>query len=331
MLHNSWIVSVFGVEGANCALDHLKALADGTGGSLNIVKPLELQRQMRMVIDNPPIANKVLLSVRLPQILALHMIEYDDAFKAKHANLSRLDSNSGKHWPKSSEIERYPKERSKFEQEYNSVTAKTDVIVRFVPKVTYNTQSPIPTNNPYADKSKKSPSPAALGPAEQYFEQPSPPTNLVPFQLQFTYTARNGARYFRVYTTTKPVTSSRLVAEGESMDAAIVSLDAVQSCSKLMQADRPEDALYVLFSAQKLFERAANTAAQQEEYTNYIRVVKQYESNLRRMVDKTLEKDQVISVSHQMKTASMQDYVAGARKNVSTRTQHSKKKNVSLL
>lgn len=49
-------VSILGIEGEDCGVRHLAFCAELTRGTVNIVKPLELQRQMRQIIDNPPIA-----------------------------------------------------------------------------------------------------------------------------------------------------------------------------------------------------------------------------------------------------------------------------------
>lgn len=49
-------VSILGIEGEDCGVRHLVSVASLTQGTVNIVKPLELQRQMRQIIDNPTIA-----------------------------------------------------------------------------------------------------------------------------------------------------------------------------------------------------------------------------------------------------------------------------------
>lgn len=49
-------VSILGIEGEDCGVRHLALCAEVTRGTVNIVKPLELQRQMRQIIDNPAIA-----------------------------------------------------------------------------------------------------------------------------------------------------------------------------------------------------------------------------------------------------------------------------------
>lgn len=50
---SSVTISMFGIEDADCALSDLLVLAERTRGEVNIIKPLELQRMMRAIIDNP--------------------------------------------------------------------------------------------------------------------------------------------------------------------------------------------------------------------------------------------------------------------------------------
>jgi hypothetical protein len=50
--HNT-AVSVIGLQGEECGLSALAPLAQHTAGDVTIVRPLELQRRMRTIIDNP--------------------------------------------------------------------------------------------------------------------------------------------------------------------------------------------------------------------------------------------------------------------------------------
>jgi hypothetical protein len=50
---NNTSVSVIGLQGEECGLSALAPLAQQTAGDVTIVRPLELQRRMRMIIDNP--------------------------------------------------------------------------------------------------------------------------------------------------------------------------------------------------------------------------------------------------------------------------------------
>jgi hypothetical protein len=50
---NNTTISVIGLQGEECGLSALAPLAQQTAGDVTIVRPLELQRRMRMIIDNP--------------------------------------------------------------------------------------------------------------------------------------------------------------------------------------------------------------------------------------------------------------------------------------
>lgn len=60
-------ISILGIDGADCGARNLAVCADISGGNVNIVNPLELTRQMRMIIDNPAIATDVQISAFLPK------------------------------------------------------------------------------------------------------------------------------------------------------------------------------------------------------------------------------------------------------------------------
>uniref|UniRef100_A0A6B2L0L5 VWFA domain-containing protein n=1 Tax=Arcella intermedia TaxID=1963864 RepID=A0A6B2L0L5_9EUKA len=52
-------ISLIGIEGSDCGVTVLGDMALITGGGVTIVKPLELQRKMRSIIDNPVLATEV--------------------------------------------------------------------------------------------------------------------------------------------------------------------------------------------------------------------------------------------------------------------------------
>jgi len=58
-------ISLIGIEGEDCGVTVLGNMAQITGGEVTIVKPLELQRKMRAIIDNPVIATDVKIRIFL--------------------------------------------------------------------------------------------------------------------------------------------------------------------------------------------------------------------------------------------------------------------------
>lgn len=60
---NGTIISVIGIEGSDCSMVSLGKCAAITSGAVNIVKPLELQRKMRALVDNPVLGTDVSVKV----------------------------------------------------------------------------------------------------------------------------------------------------------------------------------------------------------------------------------------------------------------------------
>lgn len=52
-------ISVLGIEGASCAMEALSSCAAVTHGTVNILHPLEMVRQIRLIAQNPTIATDV--------------------------------------------------------------------------------------------------------------------------------------------------------------------------------------------------------------------------------------------------------------------------------
>ena len=52
-------ISIIGIEGQECAMEHLSQCANKTNGTVNILHPMELMRQLRLISQNPTIASNV--------------------------------------------------------------------------------------------------------------------------------------------------------------------------------------------------------------------------------------------------------------------------------
>ncbi len=59
------VVSILGIEGGSCAMDILSSCASITNGTVNILHPLEMVRQIRLIAQNPTVATEVEVSVLL--------------------------------------------------------------------------------------------------------------------------------------------------------------------------------------------------------------------------------------------------------------------------
>ena len=58
-------ISVLGIEGSTCAMDALSSCASITNGTVNILHPLEMVRQIRLISQNPTVATEVEVSFLL--------------------------------------------------------------------------------------------------------------------------------------------------------------------------------------------------------------------------------------------------------------------------
>jgi hypothetical protein len=74
---NETIINVLSIEGSDCAMDCLSRCAEMTSGTVNIVNPLELVRQIRAISQNPVIATNVKTSLFSHRcVLGLHVRAY---------------------------------------------------------------------------------------------------------------------------------------------------------------------------------------------------------------------------------------------------------------
>jgi len=63
---NNLSISIIGIEGASGAMPSLSVCSELSNGSVNLINPLELTRQMRAIIDNSSMALEVSLSIYFP-------------------------------------------------------------------------------------------------------------------------------------------------------------------------------------------------------------------------------------------------------------------------
>eukprot|EP00118_Oscarella_pearsei_P013307 m.105432 g.105432 ORF g.105432 m.105432 type:complete len:807 (+) comp37219_c0_seq1:49-2469(+) len=68
---NETTISIIAIEGEECSLAHVSQCAALTAGTVNVLHPLELVRQMRLISQNPVIATDVQVSVILHPALEL--------------------------------------------------------------------------------------------------------------------------------------------------------------------------------------------------------------------------------------------------------------------
>lgn len=68
---SSTTISVLGIEGSSCAMEALSSCASITHGTVNILHPLEMVRQIRLISQNPIIATEVELTYLMHSAIKL--------------------------------------------------------------------------------------------------------------------------------------------------------------------------------------------------------------------------------------------------------------------
>jgi hypothetical protein len=68
---NESIISIIGIDGADCSMEHLSICSEATSGSSNILVPLELVREIRRIGQRKVIATDVEATVLLHPYLQL--------------------------------------------------------------------------------------------------------------------------------------------------------------------------------------------------------------------------------------------------------------------
>lgn len=264
-------ISLIGIEGGDVGVGVLGKCAEQTGGDITIVKPLELQRKMRQIIDNPVIATDVKIKFLL------------------HETLSFRDGNK-------------ILSKNVLEKDIGNVNALSDFTFEYV------------LNKKGKDRLEKR-------------KGKEKPLETIPFQVQIHYTKLDGMKCVRVMTEGKKVTTSTRKAEKKG-DVAVIALNAIQQSAKIaLQEENYEEARMALYSVQSLLDRLAQTDEQQEEYDIFIQRSEELEKELKKYVNKKSSKggkvnDASAKVFFSMKNAAKIDYLAGTRKDISSRKKH---------
>ena len=87
---NECRISLIGVEGCTCAMEYLSSIVNATGGSVHLLHPLEIVREIRKISQNFSISKEAKIRVRLPSCL---MFSHEDILNSTKNN-SRLEEGS---------------------------------------------------------------------------------------------------------------------------------------------------------------------------------------------------------------------------------------------
>ena len=176
------IVSVISIEGQECRLENLGAVAEATGGEVNKVNPLKLLENFSSILAKPILATNVNVT------LQLHSGLY---FRNEPAITSKVSRDLGN------------------VNEDSETSFEFGLRPEFMAQVAAVNTTPNPAPAPQAAPADEE---AAVPAPPQPAATPALPTTL-PFQLQIRFTRPDGNKMMRVITKSKPITSDRTEAE----------------------------------------------------------------------------------------------------------------------
>lgn len=192
-------ISILAVEGERTGLEKVSKCAEISGGTINVLNPLEISRQLRLISQNYIIATYVTIT------LFLHPeLEVDDP--------------------------RFPKGSSKIVKEIGSATKDTDMT--FV----YKLKNP----GKKLDIEK------------------------IPFQVQVSYTLKDGRKMLRTISKSLSTTDSREAME-EAMNVSVVGTAAVQKTAYLASKGDLENARSHLLSNKLMISKGSRNLKQKED------------------------------------------------------------------
>eukprot|EP00455_Lapot_gusevi_P026675 TRINITY_DN2812_c0_g3_i1.p1 TRINITY_DN2812_c0_g3~~TRINITY_DN2812_c0_g3_i1.p1 ORF type:complete len:513 (+),score=182.37 TRINITY_DN2812_c0_g3_i1:238-1776(+) len=123
--------------------------------------------------------------------------------------------------------------------------------------------------------------------------------NALPFQVQIRYTRRDGGKYLRVISHTKPVTLDREQAE-QDVDVALLAAQAAQRSAGFALKGEYQKARAANFAWGKVMNRAARNVEQLDELNNYLDQTERYDMMLQ-------ERSADIATSSSFKRVSHKD------------------------
>ncbi|XP_048733712.2 circularly permutated Ras protein 1-like isoform X2 [Ostrea edulis] len=230
-------ISVLAVEGERTGLEKVCKCAEISGGTVNVLNPLEISRQLRLISQNYVIATYVTVT------LFLHPeLEVDDP--------------------------RFPKASSRIIKEVGSATKDTDMTFSFKMK------------NP----GKKL------------------DIEKIPFQVQISYTLKDGRKMLRTISKELSTTDNRQVME-EEMNVNVVGTAAVQKTAFLASKGDINVARSKLLSSKLMISKGSRNLRQKEDKAAFIEESK----SLTDVINK-LHKDRQASGFSDRDTAVLQDH-----------------------
>ncbi|KAI6654193.1 Circularly permutated Ras protein 1-like [Oopsacas minuta] len=265
-------VSVLTISGAECRILELGQVADKTNGEVERVNPVNLMDGFSSILAKPILATNV--SIRLTLHSKLYLRE------PGQSDNSCVERNVGN-----------VTEDSELTFEYGirkKQKLETEPLIVLEPEPTIKPEAellvvPEPTNVESEPTKETDPKPKELGATAGVTKKSS---SLViegkehlPFQLQISYTAKDGSKCMRVMTQAMPVTKNREEAEKTS-NLDVLQTHVIRSTADMaLKGDFSNPRLKCL-SNQKMVYRIGNNYNRKKEYRAWSSNVAQTENSL---------------------------------------------------
>jgi len=281
-------------------LEAVGKAASVTSGTINIVNPLELVRQVRSIYQNSIIATGVKISLFLNKLLVFREETLpDDEEKESTQNtptesvVTASPASDDKHKHK------HKKHKDKGKQKAVVPTNTPYTAVRYIGNVTNDSD----VTFEYTISNTEAPEIQQL---RRYSEK-------LTFQIQITYTKPTGWRNVRVITKQLTTALSREVVE-RNVDLSIIGLNAVKTAARMAQTGKVKEARNKLFAVQQMMKRCAKSDTQMEEFYNYNTVSKELDNELKSVENTAKATDTTAKILYRMKGASKTAFLAGNKK-----------------
>jgi len=227
-------ISVISMEGENCSVEHLGTAADISGGSVEIVDPLQLGSKVSAMLSKQVIATNLSGEILLSP--HLKFTETEQTEENNNANSNNTESSTKN-------------------LVLGSVTDETDIGFMFDWRQSFRQEFEKKYETLDFDASKTL--------ADVL------PSGKIVFQAQLDYLDASGQKTKKVITCEAPVKHLREEVE-KDINSTVIAVCAIQHAAKLAQLGNYDEARIHLVSTQRLLQRGMKTTRHQKDYMSYI-------------------------------------------------------------
>ncbi|XP_046580582.1 circularly permutated Ras protein 1-like [Haliotis rubra] len=208
------VINIMAVEGEAVGMQYVSPCALASGGTINVLNPMEIVRQLRVIWQNKVVASSVHVTFLL------------------HPSLVFVE-------------EGYPKDCSRLVKEVGNALKDSDLTFNFKLKDSNNI----------------------------------PDVEELPFQVQITYTRKNGMKCLRVMCKSHKFTKDRKVME-ENINVAVVGLATMHKAAEMTKNRAPLKARAQILATKNMLKRGAKTVEQREERYAFLNECEEFEDDI---------------------------------------------------